>query len=128
MSTVKDVAKLAGVSLGTVSNVLNGKTQNEELIERVEYAMKQLSYSPDATARSLKNTKSNTIGIILPDVTQKFHTDFLMELERLFREKGYNISVKFSRNNRLIERKSVESFWEMRMAGSGSRSALPFCW
>ena len=64
MSTVKDVAKLAGVSLGTVSNVLNGKTQNEELIERVEYAMKQLSYSPDATARSLKNTKSNTIGII----------------------------------------------------------------
>lgn len=125
MSTVKDVAKLAGVSLGTVSNVLNGKTQNEELIERVEYAMKQLSYSPDATARSLKNTKSNTIGIILPDVTQKFHTDFLMELERLFREKGYNISVKFSRNNRLIERKSVESFWEMRMAGIILYSVLP---
>ncbi len=124
MSTIKDVAKLANVSLGTVSNVLNGKTQNEELIQRVESAMKQLSYSPDATARSLKNTKSNTIGIILPDVTQKFHTDFLMELERLFRGKGFGISIKFSRNNRLIERKSVESFWEMRIAGMILYSAL----
>ncbi len=117
MTTIKDVAKLAKVSSGTVSNVLNGKTRNEELIQRVELAMKQLSYSPDATARSLKNTKSNMVGVILPDMTQKFHADFLMELEHLFREKGYTISVKFSRNNKLIERKSIETFREMRMVG-----------
>lgn len=57
MATIKDVAKLANVSLGSVSNVINGKTKNEDLIERVEAAMRQLSYRPDATARSLKNTK-----------------------------------------------------------------------
>ena len=58
MATIKEVAKLAGVSIGTVSNVLNGKTSNAELIDRVESAMSQLSYRPDANARSLKNTKS----------------------------------------------------------------------
>ena len=47
MATIKEVAKLAGVSIGTVSNVLNGKTSNAELIDRVESAMSQLSYRPD---------------------------------------------------------------------------------
>lgn len=125
MATVKEVAKLANVSLGTVSNVLNGKTQNEDLIRRVEDAMKQLSYRPDATARSLKSTRTNTIGLILPDLAQKFQADFLMEAERLFREKGYSISVKFSRNNQLIERKSIEAFQEMRVDGILLYSILP---
>lgn len=117
MATLKEVARLANVSLGTVSNVLNGKTHNEELIDRVEKAMKQLSYRPDATARSLKSTRTNMVGVILPDMTQKFNGDFLMELERLLRERGYGLSVKFSRNNRLIERKSIESFLDMRVDG-----------
>ena len=117
MATLKEVAGLAGVSLGTVSNVLNGKTQNEELISRVEKAMKQLAYRPDATARSLKSTRTNTVGVILPDIMQKFNGDFMMELERLLRERGYSVSVKFSRNNRLIERKSIESFLDMRVDG-----------
>ena len=66
MATIKEVAKLAGVSIGTVSNVLNGKTSNAELIDRVESAMSQLSYRPDANARSLKNTKSKLIGVLIP--------------------------------------------------------------
>lgn len=117
MATIKEVAKLANVSLGTVSNVMNGKTQNEELIRRVEDAIKQLSYRPDATARSLKNTKTNMIGLILPDIIQKSYADFLMELEGLLRERGYSLSVRFSRNNRLIEKKSIESFLELRVDG-----------
>ena len=67
MATIKDVAKLAGVSLGTVSNVLNGKTNNELLIRRVEQAMEQLSYLPNSTARSLKSTRTGLIGVIVPD-------------------------------------------------------------
>ena len=70
MATIKDVAKLAGVSLGTVSNVLNGKTNNEELIEKVEKAVRELSYRPDAMARSLKNTNSNLIGLVLPNAVE----------------------------------------------------------
>lgn len=117
MATIKEVAKLANVSLGTVSNVLNGKTQNEELIQRVEAAMEQLSYRPDANARSLKNTRSGVIGVILPDVLQRDLADFLLELERLLREKGYHILVKFSRNNRLIEKQCIEAFLEQCVDG-----------
>ena len=77
MATIKEVAKLAGVSLGTASNVLNGKTQNEELIRRVEKAMEELAYQPDANARSLKNTQSSLIGVILPDALQRDYAEFL---------------------------------------------------
>lgn len=115
MATIKDVAKLAQVSLGTVSNVLNGKTNNEELIERVEDAMKQLSYRPDATARSLKNTKTHIIGLVLPDNVQKQYQDFLMEMEKSLRALGYSLMVKFSRNNRILERRSIETFLESRV-------------
>ena len=68
MSTIKDVAKMAQVFIGTVSNVLNGKTKNEELIERVSHAMDILNYSPDMNAQSLRNAKSGLIGIVLPAV------------------------------------------------------------
>lgn len=117
MATIKEVAKLAKVSVGTVSNVLNGKTLNEELIYRVERAMGQLSYRPDANARSLKNTKSTVIGVILPDVLQREFGDFLQELERILAEKGYSILVKFSKNNRLLEKKCIESCLEQGVDG-----------
>ena len=117
MATIKEVAKLAEVSIGTVSNVLNGKTHNEELIQRVEQAMKQLSYRPDANARSLKNMKSAVIGIIMPDISQSEYSTFLQEVEHTLGERGYQILVKFSRNNRLLEKKCIESCLEQCVDG-----------
>ncbi len=117
MATIKEVAKLAGVSIGTVSNVLNGKTLNAELIERVEEAMQQLSYRPDANARSLKNTKSKLIGVILPNITHPDFSRFLSELEILLREKGYGILLKISQNNRLLEKKSIAQCLEQCVDG-----------
>ena len=96
MATIKEVAKLAGVSIGTVSNVLNGKTSNAELIDRVESAMSQLSYRPDANARSLKNTKSKLIGVLMPEICQSDHAHFLSRLENLLREQGYGILLKIT--------------------------------
>lgn len=117
MATIKEVAKMAQVSIGTVSNVLNGKTGNEELIQRVESAMAKLSYRPDANARSLKNTKSTTIGLVLPGALQNEYVDFLNIVEQRLRERGYSILVKFSRNNRLLERKSIEQCMEHSVDG-----------
>lgn len=117
MATIKDVAKCAGVSLGTVSNVLNGKTNNEELIRRVEKAMDELSYRPDAVARSLKITQSMLIGVILPDIQHKEYTDFLYEVEHRVKEKGYSVLVKLSRNNKLVEKKCIEACLQQSVAG-----------
>lgn len=117
MATIKDVAKLARVSLGTVSNVLNGKTNNADLIERVEGAMRTLGYSPDATARSLKNARTYAVGLVIPDIIQQKYSEFVMELEHRLRSQGYSLMVKFSRNNEQIEKKSISSFQELRMDG-----------
>lgn len=117
MSTVKDIARLAGVSLGTVSNVINGKTNNQELIDKVEQAMQALSYRPDTKARSLKSAKSNIIGVMLPDAIQAEYSLFLNITENLFREKGYDIFVKFSNNNRYIEKKNIERFYSHGVDG-----------
>ena len=116
MATIKDVSKLAGVSLGTVSNVLNGKTNNEELIEKVEKAINDLSYRPDAVARGLKNTRSNIIGVVIPDVVQPQYHEFLMTLEKHLRTRGFNLLVHFSHGNRLLEAQSVDSLLDMKVA------------
>lgn len=117
MATIKEVAKLANVSIGTVSNVLNGKTNNEQLISRVEKAIKELSYHPDANARNLKNTKSSLIGVIVPNVIQPEYSEFVKEVEGYLLEKGYSILLKFSQNNNLLEKKSISSCIEQRVDG-----------
>lgn len=117
MATIKEVAKLAGVSIGTVSNVLNGKTSNAELIDRVESAMSQLSYRPDANARSLKNTKSKLIGVLMPEICQSDHAHFLSRLENLLREQGYGILLKISNNNWLLEKKNLTQCMEQCVDG-----------
>ena len=117
MTTIKEVAKLANVSIGTVSNVLNGKTNNEQLINRVEKAIKELSYYPDANARNLKNTKSSLIGIIVPNIIQPEYSEFVKEAEELLLSEGYSILLKFSQNNRLLEKKSISRCIEQRVDG-----------
>lgn len=129
MATIKDVAKLAQVSIGTVSNVINGKTQNEMLIQRVEEAMDQLGFRPVSNARSLKNTKSRLIGILLPDALQAESNAFLNSAEVLLREKGFNILLKFSGNNAILEKKCLQSFVDNRVEGvilyqTGSKGAM----
>jgi LacI family transcriptional regulator len=73
VSSMRDVARLAGVSTATVSAVLNGKgTVSPELTLRVEKAMQALDYHPDQIARSLRVGRSNVIGMIVPDVSNLF--------------------------------------------------------
>lgn len=117
VSTIKEVAELANVSIGTVSNVLNGKTRNVELIERVEAAIQTLRYRPDANARNLKNTRSNVIGVILPNVMHPSHTAFLAALEAELRQHGYSLLVKVSQNNAVLEKKCVEMLLRQKVDG-----------
>lgn len=117
MTTIKEVAQLAGVSIGTVSNVLNGKTNNTELIDRVEKAMKELGYRPDANARSLKREKSSLIGLILPNSTNPEYASFIFHIETLLYERGYSILLSFTQNNRLLEKKAIDKCLEQRVDG-----------
>ncbi|HBM5742511.1 TPA: LacI family DNA-binding transcriptional regulator, partial [Enterococcus faecium] len=67
-TTMKDVAALAGVGVGTVSRVINGVKVKEVTKEKVMAAISELNYEPDEYARGMKTNSSNTIALILPTI------------------------------------------------------------
>jgi LacI family transcriptional regulator len=92
MITITDVAKHAGVSVATVSATINGKKYvSPELRSKVTAAIHFLDYAPDAIARGLKKGTTKLIGLILPDITNPFFTDFVKYFERGARKQGYSV-------------------------------------
>lgn len=94
MATIKDVAKLAGVSVSTVSRVLNTSGYVERVTEeRVMAAIKQLNYKPSQIARGLVSKKTKTFGLVLPDITNPFFPELARGAEDEARRHGYNIML-----------------------------------
>ena len=82
--TMRDVADAAGVSTATVSNVLRGlRFVGPEKRQRVLAAIASLNYSPNRVAASLRNRRSNMIGIVVPDITTSFFSAMIRRLEEL---------------------------------------------
>ncbi|MGV9796954.1 LacI family DNA-binding transcriptional regulator [Mycobacterium sp. NPDC003449] len=89
----KDVAEAAGVSIATVSRVLNGKPGriSVETRERVVAAAERLQYKPDPLGRSLRSGSSNTLGLIVPDIGDQYFQYIARGAETAARERGYGI-------------------------------------
>ena len=82
MATILDVARLAGVSQGTVSNVLNGKGNvSSEKIRVVEEAAQQLGYTINERARILRKGTGKVVGVILPTVESRQYREFYYSLK-----------------------------------------------
>lgn len=102
--TIKDVAKLAGVSPSTVSRVIaNNPSISDETKVRVNRAMETLDYRPNAIARSLANRRTNTLGLIIPNSeTDLFDNPFFIRAMRgisIYSQKsGYHIMYTYTRN------------------------------
>lgn len=91
---IQDVAKKAGVSISTVSRVVNGYVHvSNELREKVELTIKELEYRPSQVARSLANQKTNLIGIIVPDLTYHYYAKMISSIEEQASLNDYNIVV-----------------------------------
>jgi LacI family transcriptional regulator len=89
---IKDVAREANVSIATVSRVINDiPLVNDETKARVLDAIKRTGYKPNAIARSLKLQKTNTIGVILFDITRIYFTLGARGVEDYAADNGYNI-------------------------------------
>lgn len=88
---INDVAKYAGVSLATVSRVINGKNVKKETREKVEEAIKKLNYVPNFMASSLQKTKSNMILVIVPAISNPYYSSILEGIEVTAKSLGYNI-------------------------------------
>lgn len=92
MATIKDVSKLAGVSVATVSRVLNRSGYvHTDTEQKVLHAIKALNYTPNFVARSLSNKKTSTIGLLVPDITNPFFPELARAVEDVMQLYGYTV-------------------------------------
>lgn len=99
--TIRDVAREAGVSVATVSRVLNGSGPvHEETRERIRAVARALRYVPDSAARSLITRRTETLGVVLPDLYGEFFSEVMRGLDQAARRRGYHVLVSSSHADR----------------------------
>ena len=118
MATLKDVAREAGLSVGTVSRVLNNRGYiSESTRQSVEQAMKRLNYQPNEMARSLSRQSSSMVGVIVPSITHPYFSKLISCLEEAARREGYEIHLFASRGKASREEEYVRVCSSNRVAG-----------
>jgi len=98
--TISDVARLAGVSTATVSHTINNtRYVSGDTKEKVYQAIRQLGYTPDASARSFRTGKKRTIGFIVPDISNKFFGTIIESAENVLSAEGYHLIIANTKEN-----------------------------
>ena len=116
--SIKDVASAAGVSIATVSHVLNDtRYVTEETRRKVVKAMKDLEYSPNYLAKSLKENKSNVIGLVVPDISNFFFTEIAGAIETRLRKLGYNLILCNTDENLEQEKQQIAHLQSYMVSG-----------
>jgi LacI family transcriptional regulator len=117
--TIQDVARLAGVSVATVSAVINANVRvSPKRTEMVRAAMAALHYQPDERGRVLRTGRSRTIGVVVPDVTNPFYPEILRDFEHAARAKGYSVLLCDSENSVEQERANLAQLAARRVDGA----------
>jgi LacI family transcriptional regulator len=118
MPTIRDVAKLAGVSISTVSLALSDSTRVSPATRRkIWAAAEQVGYAPNPVAQSLKSGKSKLIGMIMADISNPFFGRLLIEVERVALNAGYLVIVSDSAGDPEREREILAHLANQRVAG-----------
>lgn len=118
MPSIKDVAKLAGVSPMTASRVINQSGQvSMQMKLRVLRAVKQLGYRPNFNARSLRVQKSNLFGLLLPDIENPLFSSLAKHVEVAASGHGYNVMVGTTWENRRREEEYLEIMYSRQIEG-----------
>lgn len=108
MATIKDVARDAGVSVGTVSNVINGARVGEEKRILVERSIKKLGYQVNTLARGLKTQKTDYVVVMLPEMTNPFFSMLLAYMEKALSSYGKQIVLCISDGDKEKEARFIE--------------------
>lgn len=118
MATIRDVGKLAGVSVATVSRVLNKKGYvSKETEEAILKAMEMLNYTPSDVARRLAGKKSKIIGLLIPDILNPFFPAIARAVEDSANELGYSVILCNSDNNVIKEKTYLDMFLNKQVDG-----------
>ncbi|EJL6701682.1 TPA: substrate-binding domain-containing protein [Vibrio cholerae] len=118
MATMKDIARLAGVSTSTVSHVINkSRFVSDEIAERVNNAAQQLNYAPSALARSLKMNCTKTIGMLVTTSTNPFFGEVVKGVERSCYHQGYNLILCNTEGDNQRMKASINTLLQKRVDG-----------
>ena len=119
MSSMKDVARLAGVSISTVSRVINKTIPvDEETRKRVEEAVRNLNYKPNLLAKGLRLKSGNLIGLVVPEfVHSQAFSEFINYTEEFAVKYGFNLILGNNHNNPDIEERFIDSLIRRNVDG-----------
>lgn len=118
MATLKDVAREAGLTVGTVSRILNNRGYiSSNAREKVDEAMEKLNYRPNEVARSLHGKSTNTIGLIVPHIRHPYFAEMISNLENQAYKKGYKILLCNSQSIQEKEKEYIDIITGNRAAG-----------
>lgn len=118
MATIKDVAAKAGVSIGTVSNVVTGnRFVSSQTTGRVREAMTELGFSPNGVASSLRSRRTRTIGLIVPDNANPFFAEIARAIEQANTAVGFGLMLCNTQRSPELAAASVRLLVEKRVDG-----------
>ncbi|WP_425392114.1 LacI family DNA-binding transcriptional regulator [Ekhidna sp.] len=117
-TTIKDIARELGISPSTVSRALKDHFEiSEETKKAVRRVAEELNYQPNSLALSLRYSKSNTIGVIVPEIVHFFFSTVISGIEDIAQSKGYNVIITQSNESVAREMMNIQTLFNNRVDG-----------
>ena len=116
-ATMKDIAKMTGLGLATISKFLNGGTVKPKNKKLIEDAVKELHFVANEFARSLKTSQSRTVGVVIPELGNQFITSIITTMEDMLRKHDYAVIVCDCRTDARREKEAVSFLVHKRVDG-----------
>ena len=117
-TTIYDVARVAGVSMATVSRVVNGNANvKEKTRQKVLDAIEELDYRPNAVARGLASKRTTTVGVVLPTITSPYFAEIARGIDDIASMYKYNVILANSDGDEEKELKVIESLFSKQVDG-----------
>lgn len=120
-TTLQSISDKLGISISTVSRVLNGKSNKYRISKKTQElvlnAAKDMGYSPNQVARGLRLNKTFTLGYIIPDISNPFFSSIAQSVERSARKLGYSVLISDTGENTEIESQTIKIFMERKVDG-----------
>jgi LacI family transcriptional regulator len=116
-ATIREVATTAGVSIGTVSRVLNGKSVSVRVLEAVNSAIKDLHYTPNAIAQSMRTNSTRAVSLVVNDISNPLFSGIAKGLDKVLSANNYSLLIANTDTDPQRERVIIESLKQRRVDG-----------
>ncbi len=116
-ATMKDIARMTGLGLATISSYFNGGNVRQQNREKIEAAIEALHYEVNEVARGLKTNETRTIGVVIPELNNTFCAEIITGMEDILRSRGYGTLVCDCRTDAGLEKEAMDFLLHKRVDG-----------